>query len=280
MAQNLQLLKRRIRTAKNIAQISKAMEMISASKIKKAQAAVVANKPYAQKITLFTQSILKHTDRKHFTHPFLDPKTSDKTLTIIISPDKGLCGSLNTNLFKKILEEDNKNTKYVTIGKKASQFCQRLSGELISTTDIGTTLPPYTLVYKLIEIINTEYVSGNVNRVEILFNSFNSIFSQTPLKKTLLPIEPSIEEVDTRPLPYLFEPKAEKILTSLLPYFVEVILYNSLLEAYTSEQAARMVAMQNAKNNALDIADYLNLSYNKLRQERITSELLALSSSA
>ncbi len=277
MAQNLQLLKRRIKTAKNISQIAKAMEMISASKIKKAQSEVTNNKPYAQRITDITTSLLREVDKNRFHHPFIEPSSSDKKLLIVVSPDKGLCGSLNTNLFKKLLEVQEKDEKLFTLGRKVRLFSARLNVENLGGLDLGTTIPPYSTVFKLIEIINTEYISGNVSSVELLYSQFNSVFSQEPIIKKILPIEPAVSTEEGN-YSFLFEPKAEQILSDLLPYYLEVILYNSILEAYTSEQAARMMAMQNAKNNALDIADYLTLSYNKSRQERITSELLALSS--
>lgn len=276
MAQNLQILLRRKKTAQNIAQIARAMEMVSASKIKRAQSEVVANKPYADRITKLTSSVIRHVDRDQFTHPYILPTESEKNLVLVISPDKGLCGSLNTNLFKKILEIDNKNLKLITMGRKASQFSRRLEAELIAEFNIGTTLPPYRTVFQLIEIINGEYLNGNVSSFAILYTEFTSMFTQAPVMKNILPIEMPSEEII--PLPYIFEPEIQDILAELLPYYLEVLLYNSLIEAYTSEQAARMVAMQNAKNNALDITDYLTLIYNKSRQERITNELLTLSS--
>lgn len=280
MAQNLQLLKRRIKTASNIAQIAKAMEMISASKIKKAQNAVLNNKPYTEKIITLTNNILRHTNLTKFKHPYIenvnaegDLEQNSKRILIVITPDKGLCGSLNTNLYKKILEEDNSNTKIVALGKKATRFSQRLEAEIIADYSAGSSLPDYSIVYNLIEVINDNFLSGKVTKVDILYTGFTSIFSQEPTVKTLLPIKITHDESE---LPYILEPNEEEILSDLLPYYLEVYLYNSLLEAYTSEQAARMVAMQNAKNNALDIAEYLTLSYNKSRQERITNEILSL----
>ena len=275
MAQNLQILLRRKKTAQNIAQIARAMEMVSASKIKKAQGEVVANKPYADRITKLTSSIIRHIDTDQFNHPYISGNQAEKNLILVVSPDKGLCGSLNTNLFKKILEVDNKNLKIITMGRKASVFSGRIEGELIAEFNIGTILPPYRTVYQLIEIINNEYIPGHVSSFKILYTEFNSVFVQTPILKSILPLEAPIQEFT--PLSYVFEPKISDILSELLPYYLEVILYNCLMEAYTSEQAARMVAMQNAKNNALDIADYLTLIYNKSRQERITNELLTLS---
>ena len=275
MAQNLPQLKRRIKTANNISQVARSMEMISASKIKRAQAAVENNKPYAQRIVDLTGSILRHVDSEHFKHAYIQGNESNKALILIISSDKGLCGSLNTNLFRKLLETDDKNRKIIALGRKGAQFAVKASGEFITGLNLGTTLPDYSIVFRLIEIINLEYLAGNVGQVQILYNEFSSVFSQTPVLKTILPIQVTSEEKE---LPYLFEPKIDEIVESLMPYYLEAVIYNSILEAYTSEQAARMVAMQNAKNNAMDIADYLTLSYNKSRQEKITSELLALSS--
>ncbi len=278
MAQNLQLLKRRIKTARNISQIAKAMEMISASKIKRAQKTVEANKPYSERVVALTSSILNHVDLKKFKHAFIDKNGSDKTLIFVISPDKGLAGSLTTNLFKHLLSIDSKDNKYVALGKKADLYTQRLSGEYLAGFNLGTTIPDYSLVFRLIEIINEEYLTGKVGSVKILYSRFNSIFSQEPVLVPILPIEPQVTE--EKELPYLFEPDATTMLQELLPYFIEVVLYSAVIEAHTSEQAARMVAMQNAKNNALDIADYLTLSYNKSRQERITNELLSLNNNS
>lgn len=275
MAQNLQLLKRRIKSAQSIAQISKAMEMISASKIKKAQNAVLNNKPYAEKITEYAQTLLTNIDIKKYTHPYLEMKEG-KTLSILVSPDKGLCGSLNTNIFKKILDlPDLENMLLVTVGKKAEQFCARLKSERVSHFPMGTTLPSYRLVYEIIETINSYYDSKTISRVQLLFTKFNSVFFQEIVVVPLLPIVIPDQKTESK---YIFEPDMNTLLKDLLPHYLEILLYNALLEAHTSEQAARMVAMQNAKNNALDIADYLTLSYNKSRQERITSEILILSS--
>lgn len=278
MAKNLQLLKRRINTSKNIAQIGKAMEMISASKIKRAQTQVLNNKPYSERITELTQTMLLQPDLKNFTHPLLETNDSEKKLYIVISPDRGLCGSLNTNLFKKIIELDNKNIKMVTLGKRAERFCIRLEGELIASFPMGTSLPQYSIVYDLIEIIEQEFITKNVSEVFLVYSQFNSVFSQSPIVKKILPLERPTAEIEE--LPYIFEPKVNELIKDLLPFYLEVSLFTSILEAYTSEQAARMVAMQNAKNNALDIADALTLEYNKSRQERITGEILDIANNS
>lgn len=286
MAQNLQLLKRRIKTSKNIAQIAKALEMIAASKIKRAQIASQNNKPYADRITEVAGQIISSLNETSFTHPYLgnkvmeEKKIINQKLLIVISPDRGLCGSLNTNLYKKLIEIDDSKTRIVTVGKKAGLFASKLNYQLLSSYPMGARLPEYSMVYQLKTHIDEQLDSGEVSSVQILYADFVSYFTQTPTVKQLLPLDvsqiPQSEQTDTS----IFEPDKSRLLTELLPYYLEIQLYNALLQAFTSEQAAQMVAMQNAKNNAFDIAEYLNLVYNKSRQERITNEILDLSNSA
>lgn len=278
MAQNLQLLKRRIKTSKNIAQIAKALEMIAASKIKKGQNASLNNRPYTDKITTLTGTAIKKVDKTIFSHPYTDKKTSSKTLLIVISPDRGLCGSLNTNIFKKMMEIKDASTKVVTIGKKAGQFAAKLKFDLIASYPFGSTLPSYSLVFQLKKIIDEELEKGSIGDVKIIYSDFQSIFLQIPTLKQLLPISLEVD-TDKKDNESIFEPSNEDVLDDLLPYYLEVQLYNALLQAFTSAQAAQMVAMQNAKNNAIDIAEYFNLVYNRSRQERITNEILDLSNS-
>ena len=275
MAQNLQLLRRRIKTSKNIAQIAKAMEMISASKIKKAQEAVQNNKPYAQRILDFTTRVSRNTEQK-ISHPYLETNDSEKKLIIAFSPDRGLCGGLNTSLSKLFLQIPQ-DDYVITNGKRAGQFISKTGIQPVAAFDSGTTLPSYERVYQLVELINEYYLTKKVSKVEVIYPDFISFFTQTPTQKTILPLEiPSGESTSLSS--YIFEPNAEKLLLELLPYYLEINIYSILLEAYTSEQAARMMAMQNAKNNALDIAEFLTLSYNKSRQEKITNEILDLNS--
>ena len=279
MAQNLQLLKRRIKTSKNIAQIAKALEMIAASKIKKAQTASISNNPYAFRITEITEKIISSLDEKGFSHPYVDERKGTKNLLIAISPDRGLCGSLNTNLYKKLIEVENSNTNVVTVGKKVGLFSSKLSFELLSSFPMGSTLPDYSIVMQLKKIIDDEIAAGKAITVSIVYADFVSLFTQTPTVKQLLPLQfEELEETEEKHTS-IYEPGKAELLKELLPYYLEVQIYNALLQAFTSEQAAQMVAMQNAKNNAFDIAEYLNLVYNKSRQERITNEILDLSNS-
>lgn len=275
MAQNLQLLRRRIKTSKNIAQIAKAMEMISASKIKRAQEAVQSNKPYAQRILELTTKI-SHDNNSAFTHPYIEKRELEKNMIIVLSPDRGLCGGLNTNLSKLFIQIP-KDAIVVAQGKRAAQFLVKIGITPVAVFESGATLPSYQRVYELVELINEYYLTNQVGQVEIMYPDFVSFFSQVPTRKTLLPLD--VQKSDALPLSkYTYEPNAQELLAELLPYYLETNLYSILLETFTSEQAARMLAMQNAKNNAIDIAEFLTLSYNKSRQEKITNEILDLNS--
>ncbi len=282
MAENIHSLKRRIKSAGNIAQIAKAMEMISASKIKKAQYAVENNKPYSLKISEIVNKAISSTDPDKIDHPYLKTNNSDKSLLIVFAPDKGLCGSLPANLMKQFINSLDKKTIIITVGKKIEKFASK-NGEVIASFHMGTSLPSYSMIFPLINTINQYYLNGEIKDVNIVFTEFKSIFSYLPTTKLILPLtinkeeSSNLEKGQNFSVKYKFEPDAKQILDDLLPYYLEIELYHYILEAYTSEQAARMVAMQNAKNNALDIADFLTLTYNKARQAKITNELLDLS---
>lgn len=276
MAENLQLLKRRIKTSKNVSQIAKAMEMMSASKIKKAQKTVEGNKPYAKRLDLLTNQLIKNAKESKFAHPYIDGNTSSKKLLVVISPDRGLCGSLNTNIFKTLLPLEDKNTTVITIGKKAEAFVVKSDFELMASFVMGATIPSYSTVYELMRLIDELYKTEKIGTVDILYTEFKSFFVQTPTIQRILPIDTTALEEENDKY-HIYEPGADLLLESLLPQYLEAALYSALLEAHTSEQVARMIAMQNAKNNANEIATFLTLAYNKSRQERITNEILDLS---
>ncbi len=230
MAQNLQLLKRRIKTAKNVSQIAKAMEMMSASKIKRAQNTVQNNKPYAKRIESLTGSLIQNTKKSTFKHPYIEGNNSPKKLLIAISPDRGLCGALNTNLFKALMTHEDKNTMLITIGNKFERFASRLSFEFLASFPMGTTLPRYTIVYELVKLIDEQFKSGNVGSVEILYAEFVSFFDLKPKTQKILPINTEVV-ANNEELFHLFEPGPAKLLETLLPQYLEVSLYSALLEA-------------------------------------------------
>ncbi|MHB9154255.1 MAG: ATP synthase F1 subunit gamma [Endomicrobiales bacterium] len=278
-AENLNTIKRRIKTAVNISQIAKAMEMISASKIRRAKESVENNRPYADKITSILERILGALEIAEIDNRYLKAPAGAKKLVIAVSPDRGLCGALPDNLFRKLLGFSREDVELITVGKKMERFALRAGFRLVATFPMGTTLPAYSFIYPLIDIVTRRYLGGEVAEVSLLYAEFQSFFSQAPVVRRLLPVTLEAKRKEKEEIVYTFEPGIEEVLTELLPYYVEVELYHALLNAFTSEQAARMMSMQNAKNNALDIRDDLTLSYNKLRQSKITGEILDITNS-
>jgi len=275
MAESLQQIKKRIKTANNIAQISKAMEMIAASKIKKAQSAVEKNRPYAQRVKYVVQKILAENDRNSFQSSFVELKKDIKEkLVYIISPDKGLCGGLLTNIFRQALNNVSKQDYVVAIGKKAQVFCIKNGFNLIASFNMGTLFPKYADVIPKLKIIKDLYEENKISSVEVIYTYFKSRMVQETTTKILSPIEKDENFINKGD--HLFEPSSKEVLESLIPYYFEVIFYDILMNAYASEQAARMAAMGNAKENAHEISASLTTVYNKSRQEKITNEILDL----
>lgn len=269
---SLQLLKRRITAAQNVSKSTRAMQMIAASKMKRAQEAALSARPYVEKLTVMTQEVGKKVGT-NFTHPYITQTTnSGKTLLIVLSPDKGLCGGLITNLLREFLNfTREEKSYYMVLGRKMEAKVSHIRNDVIASFPFGTTLPTFDMVYPIISIIDEYYIGKKVDAVKILTTKFTSIFSQVPQVTQLLPI--SIPET-TSALEHVFEPPVATMLPPLLKHYVEMVVYQQLLESFVSEQASRMIAMQNATTNARDIISELKLEYNKTRQAKITSEIL------
>lgn len=270
----LLILKRRIKTASNISKTTKAFQMIAASRLKKAQNAAEASKPYVQKLDYLAKNLAQKIDKEQ-THEYM--KTTSDTnskLLIVISPDKGLCGGLVTNLMREVLHYSaNGKIYYLTIGKKAEHTVSSLNKEIVASFPFGTSLPDFEVVYPVAKIVNEYFLGKKVSEVKILSTKFNSVFSQSPELSNLLPVKLD-EEIEPGDMITLFEPTVEALLPDLLQHYLEMVIYQNLLESYASEQASRMIAMKNATDNALDMISELQLEYNKSRQEKITNELL------
>lgn len=290
MASTIALL-RRIRTAQNVSKTTKAMQMIAASKLKKAQEAALASRPYVEKLSYVSKHLSKRVDKPSLPAYMKNPSTGSgqnagKKLIVAISPDKGLCGGLVTNLTREVLVHTTKNDKLVTVGKKIEGPASRMGDQLIAAFPFGNTLPPFSIVYPVVQIINDEFISGKVDSVEIISTRFINMFTQKPETTKLLPLLPEDMEIDESKEKklsdafQLFEPNLESILPDLLKRYIEMVIYQEILESYLSEQAARMLAMQNATDNARDIIEDLKLEYNKTRQAKITSEILDITSGA
>lgn len=271
---NLLALRRRIQTAANVSKTTRALQMISASKLKRAQEAAQLGRPYVEKLTEVSMNLASSIEKINL-HEYMKENSSTGTLTVVISPDKGLAGSLISNLLKELITQEEKNTVHVAIGKKAENFLVKTGRNVVASFPFGTTLPSFDLVYPVIKIIDEQFLGGKVSKVKILSPKFQSIFTQKPQISDLLPIK--IEQTGKKAEDMLFEPSVESLLPQLLSHFLEMSVYQNILETYASEQAARMIAMKNATDNAKEVMGELRLEYNKGRQEKITNEILDIS---
>ena len=275
MAENLQQVKKRIKTADSIAQITKAMEMIAASKIKKAQSAVEKNKPYADRVKFIVQKILAENTDLALGSSFIGlNKSSNRKLVFVISCDKGLCGGLLANIYKQVYTNVTKDDYVVTIGKKAQNFCIKNGYNVKASFNMGSSFPKYESIFPMLRIMQNLYEKKEISAVDVIYTNFKNRLVQEAVTKVLAPIERDEKFVNKGD--HVFEPSSKEVLNHLIPYYFEALFYNMLMNAYASEQAARMSAMSNANENAKEISASLTIVYNKSRQEKITNEILDL----
>lgn len=270
-------LKRRINAAQNVSKTTKAMQMIAASKMKRAQEATLASRPYVEKLFIMSSKLSKQKTDEQL-HPYLQQRQlTGKTLVIVLSPDKGLCGGLITNLLREFWQynKTERNVSFVTVGKKLEGYVARTQKEIIASFIFGNTTPTFDMVFPITRIIEEYYLSKKVDSVKIIGSHFTSIFTQAPKITTVLPLPQT--EKESVESPYIFEPDLNELLSPLLKHYLEMAVYQHFLESFVSEQAARMIAMQNATDNANGITEDLKLEYNKTRQAKITSEILDIS---
>ena len=279
-------LRRRIKSIRNTSQITKAMQMVAAAKMRKAQQAAVAGRPYA---SLMNEVLAEVTaNAGDFSHPLMEVREVRKRSVIVVSTDKGLCGALNSNLLREAARFDKETTVYVTAGRKASQFVARTKRHLAAEFTYKDA-PLFGEARAISRFVQELFIKGEADAVDILFTNFISTLVQKPEVRTLLPVgeikavHAELEEgtADSGKLlkgatEFLFEPGADLVLGSLLPHYLNFQVYQILLEAKASEHSARMVAMKNATDNAKQLIKDLTLEYNKLRQANITRELLEI----
>lgn len=283
-------IRRRIKSVKNTSQITKAMQMVAASKMRKAQQAALAGRPYAQLMNKVLAEVTHHAG--DFSHPLMEKREVRRKAVIIVSSDKGLCGGLNSNLYREAMKVDSANAVWIAAGRKGSQFVARTKRKLAAEFTYKDT-PQFTDARAISRFAVEMFTKGEVDQVEVIFTNFINTLSQKPEIRTFLPVgEITMVAADfhgeisnttvskTEELEFLFEPTAERVFESLLPHYLNFQMYQYLVEAKASEHSARMVAMKNATDNAGQIIKALTLQYNKLRQSNITKELLEISSAA
>jgi F-type H+-transporting ATPase subunit gamma len=272
----IRLIRRRIRTVKSTAKITKAMEMIAASKMRQAQLRVLAARPYAEKMREVLADLSTQPRGQDEIHPLLQQREVKRIAVIHITSDRGLCGGLNANINRRtagFILEQKVPVAVIIVGRKGRDFMRRYGREILAEfTQLGDR-PTLLDTTPISRIVIDDYTRGVVDEVYLAYTQFISTVNQRPVLWKLLPIEPARKE-QTSNVEYIYEPAPAVVLENLLPRYVEMQVYHAILESIASEQSARMVAMRNATDNANDMINELTLLYNKVRQELITNELL------
>lgn len=278
-------IRRRIKSVKNTAQITKAMQMVASSKMRKAQLAALAGRPYASLMNEVLAAVTEGAG--DFNHPLMEKRAVKKRAVILISTDKGLCGALNANLLREAAKFDKDTTVYICAGKKGGQFIHRTKRNLAAEFTYKDS-PLFGEARSISKFAQELFLKGEVDAVDVVFTNFINTLTQKPEVRALLPIgkimalEAGVAgdgtggDLKKGGTEYLFEPGAETVLGNMLPHYLNFQVFQFLLEAKASEHSARMVAMKNATDNAKQIIKDLTLEYNKLRQANITKELLEI----
>jgi F-type H+-transporting ATPase subunit gamma len=268
-------LRRRIKSVKNTAQITKAMQMVAAAKMRKAQAAALAGRPYQEMLSRVLAAIKGRVEPT--SHPLLAVRPIKKELILIFSTDKGLCGPLNTSLFRELTDIDREKTEFAVMGRKAVQYIARTRRNLSADFALKDTVR-FADIRPIARFASEKFISGEVDQVRVLYPKFVNTLNQQPVLRSLLPVP--AEELDIHGEAnrgeYIFEPDVHGVLDAILPHYIAFQLFQMALNARASEHSARMVAMKNATDNAKELIKDLTLEYNKVRQANITTELLEI----
>jgi len=277
-------LRRRIKSITSTAQITKAMQMVAASKMRKAQQAAIEAQAFARLLYRIQRSAVTHAPG--FMHPLLEVREVTRQAVILVAADKGLCGALNANVFRVASQFDPRTTVFITAGRRAAQFVARTRRQLAAEFAYGDT-PSFAEARAIAGLARTLFVTGDVDQVSIVATRFVNTLTQAPVAIEFLPVsaittlqipgvEPERRSDDDVPVETVYEPDSETVLAYLLDRYLNILTYIVLLNAKASEQSARMVSMKNATDSADTLIADLTLEYNKLRQGNITRELLEI----
>ncbi len=266
-------IKKRIKSVESTQKVTHAMELIAATRMRKSQIAALAGRPYAYSLAQMLSSVKKTASEK-VEHELLKTNDAPDELLLLITSDRGLAGGLNINIFREILRSELKNTKYITVGKKGRDFATKTNQELIASYG-SEEMSALDLARILTKMATTGYIQNEYSKIRIIYPHFVSTIKQIPTWVQLLPIEINLEEENNKASQeFIYEPKADEILDSILTHHITTQIYQVLVEAKASEFSAKMVAMKNATDAADDLVKDLTLTYNQARQEAITTELL------
>ncbi len=269
----------KIASIDNTRKITRAMEMVAASKMRKTQERMRASKPYASKI----YTVVKHIARSasEYRHPFMSERDAKRIGLIVVTSDRGLCGGLNTNLLRETIrimrhwQNEGKEIDLGVVGRKGQAFFKRFGGKVIASVDHLGDKPTIKSLIGLVKVMLDAFYQGEIDALHVVYNEFVSTMVQNPVVKPLLPLPRS--EEDSKRLghhwDYIYEPDAKELLDALLERYIELQIYQAVVENIACEQAAKMLAMKNATDNAGNLIKEFQLAYNKARQAAITQEL-------
>jgi|JI10StandDraft_1071094.scaffolds.fasta_scaffold404458_2 F-type H+-transporting ATPase subunit gamma len=285
---SLRDIRRRIKSVKNTRQITKAMELVAASKMRKAQTAALAGRAYANLMADMLAALAGRVETI-LEHPFIAPREVKTRGILLVTSDKGLCGPLNTNLFK-LVTDIKTAAKFVVIGRKGAQFIARTRRDLVADFTVSDRVA-FAEVKPVVEFMVKLYLEGTIDTIEVVYPRFKNTLVQEPMIRPLLPLTnvrefiaqnrtggDGVKFADDRDM--LFEPDAQSVLEALLPFYVNRWVYQMILSAKASEHSSRMVAMKTAKDNATKLIGDLSLEYNKARQAGITQEILEIAAAS
>lgn len=272
-------IRRRIRSVKNIAKITRAMQLVAAARMRRAQVRNDEARPYADAIRQMLAGLGGQAGKVR--HPLLAVRPGERVLIVEITPDRAFCGALISNIHRRVareLAQRGGNAQMIAVGRKARDFARRTGTKLVAEFTGIPDFPGFTEVTPIARLVIDAYSTEQVDRVLVAYARFISTLTQEPVLEQLLPVVPP--EGDATPSNYLYEPDEGAVLEELLPRYVETSLYHALLELKASEQSARMVAMRNATDNANDLAKEYTLTLNKARQAGITREIAEIAAGA
>jgi F-type H+-transporting ATPase subunit gamma len=274
-------IRRRIGAVRNIKQITRAMQFVAASKLRRAQEATLAARPYSEKIDEVLADLAAVLGPED--HPLLVQRETGKRLLVLVTTDRGLAGPLNTNTVRfaaREITEHPGDLAVVTVGRKGRDAMRRARVPMEAHFAGFGDRPAFADVLPLARLLTDDYLAGNVARIDIIYSRFISTLAQKPVLAQLLPVQPAQDTAGIPGNQFIFEPSAGAVLEQLLPRYVATRLFQAVLEAKASEESSRMVAMKNATENAEELIDDLTLSYNKVRQSNITREMIEIATGA
>jgi len=274
-------IRRRIGSVRNIKQITRAMQFVAASKLKRAQDATLASRPYAEKLDEVLADVASVLDATE--HPLLARREGGRRCLVVLTSDRGLAGSLNTNVIRFASQEITQyqgDLALVTVGRKGGGAMRRARVPIAAAFDGFGDKPTFAEVIPLARLLTDDYLAGTYDRIDLIYPRFISTLAQRPEIDPLLPIVPSEEEHGIPGRQFIFEPDPGAVLEQLLPRYVATRVFQAVLETTASEQSSRMVAMRNATENAEELIDDLTLTYNKVRQASITREMIEIATGA